>query len=186
MGLMLLLTRRVDEHCQHVRVAQKRSTRQTGTGLQLKYSISPMSMSRNSSLLSPTHQDSSNVLKLIMLQRKLPHAAHQHIVLNCPLTFPFPSCHSTQPLFVHPSRLCPTWLHHPCPPNPPLLCLPASSVCSLPPPIEYHRSPSSKTLPDQHVIMTSQRSCPSCPCPSTPYLLPCCPIHDTDPSQDKV
>jgi len=157
----------VDEHCQHVRAAQKRSTRQTRTGDPLKYSVYPTSMSRDS--------DSSHVLEVKVLQRELLQRAAQPIdALSSIVLSRFHSPLATQPnhclcIPVDSAQHDFTTLAHP---NPPLLRSPASSICSWPPPIEYRRSPSSKSLPDQHVITTSQRSCPSCPCPSTPYLLP--------------
>jgi len=76
---------------------------------------------------------------------------------------PFPSCNSTQPIPVDAAQHGFTTLAHP---NPPLLRSPASSVCLSPRPTEYRRSPSSKSLPDQHVIRPH-----NVPVPPPPLLL---------------
>ena len=161
-------------------MAQKRSTKPTsGTGLPLKYSVYPTSMSRDSFLLSPTHQDPSDVLELKMLQRELPRAAQPIDALSSkPFANVFLS-HVPIPLLpLNPTTVCasqstpPNMTSPPLPRtttparnrNPPLLRSPASSICSSPPPIEYRRSPP-KSLPDQHVIRPHNIPVPPPPVP---------------------
>lgn len=159
------------------KTALKRSTRLTnGTGLPLKYNVSPTSMSHDSVLLSFTHKRARDVLELKMLQRELPRAEQSIDALS---SKPFANVFLTNvpiPLLpLNPTTVCAS--PSPSPPSPPRepTTTPPRDPNPSSPPKRCPRS-APKSLPDQHVIRPHNipvpppvpPRCAYPPAPSTP------------------